>query len=61
MVKIFTMVKGESDIVEDWVLYHGSIFGYKNIYVIDNYSRDGTYEILLKLKNTYNINYHFLF
>jgi hypothetical protein len=56
MVKIFTMVKGESDIVEDWVLYHGSIFGYKNIYVIDNYSRDGTYEILLKLKNTYNIN-----
>jgi len=56
MVKIFTMVKGENDIVKDWVLYHGSIFGYKNIYVIDNFSRDGTYETLVNLKNKYEIN-----
>lgn len=56
MVKIFTMVKGEIDIVKDWVLYHGTIFGYKNLYVIDNMSRDGTYETLLNLKNKYNIH-----
>jgi len=55
-MKIFTMVKGENDIVEDWVNYHGTIFGYNNIYVIDNYSKDGTYETLIKLKNKYNIN-----
>ena len=55
MVKIFTMVKGEVDIVKDWVLYHGSLFGYNNLYIIDNYSQDGTYETLLDLKNKYNI------
>lgn len=56
MVKIFTMVKGESDIVEDWVLYHGTIVGYQNIFIIDNFSFDGTFEILLNLQKKYNIN-----
>jgi hypothetical protein len=56
MVKIFTMVKGEDDIVEDWVLYHGYLFGFENLYIIDNLSRDNTYPILLKLKKDYNIN-----
>jgi len=55
MVKIFTMVKGEVDIVEDWVMYHGSIFGYKNLYVIDNYSLDGTFQKLIELKNRFGI------
>jgi hypothetical protein len=55
-MKIFTMVKGEVDIVEDWVIYHGNLFGYSNIYVIDNYSFDGTYQVLVELKNKYNIN-----
>lgn len=50
------MVKGENDIVEDWVKYHGEIFGYENIYIIDNYSLDGTYETLVKLKSQYKIN-----
>ena len=50
MVKIhlFTMVKDEVDIVEDWIKYHGKMFGFGNIFVIDNYSTDGTYEILEK-------------
>ena len=55
-MKIFTMVKGEVDIVEDWVLYHGHLFGFRNLYVIDNMSLDGTYESLLMLKNKYGIN-----
>jgi len=42
------MVKDECDIVEDWIKYHGSIFGYKNLYIIDNHSVDGTFEILQK-------------
>ena len=50
MVKIFTMAKDELDIVIDWVIYHGFIFGFSNIYVIDNYSTDGTYEALLKMQ-----------
>ena len=55
-MKVFTMVKGENDIVEDWVLYHGHLFGFRNLYVIDNMSLDGTYESLLMLKNKYGIN-----
>ena len=43
-IKLFTMVKNEVDIVVDWVFYHGFIFGYSNLYIIDNYSEDGTYE-----------------
>ena len=50
------MVKGEVDIVEDWVKYHGTLFGYQNLFVIDNMSLDGTFETLINLKNLYNIN-----
>jgi hypothetical protein len=56
MVKIFTMVKDELDIVIDWVIYHGYIFGFANLYIIDNYSNDGTYEALLKMKEEFKIN-----
>jgi hypothetical protein len=56
MVKIFTMVKGEVDIVKDWVLYHGNLFGFKNLYIIDNFSKDGTFELLQELSNQYKIN-----
>ena len=46
MVKIFTMVKDEVDIIKDWIIYHGCLFGWTNIYIIDNYSTDGTYEVM---------------
>lgn len=51
MVKIFTMVKGEVDIVREWIIYHGELFGYNNLFVIDNFSLDGTWEILQEYKN----------
>ena len=50
VIKLFTIVKDETDIVAEWVHYHGQIFGYSNLYIIDNVSTDGTYEKLLKLK-----------
>ena len=40
------MVKDEIDIVEVWLKYHGTIFGYQNLYVVDNMSDDGTFEKL---------------
>ncbi len=46
IIKLFTMVKNEVDIVEDWLKYHGTLFGYHNLNVIDNMSDDGTYEKL---------------
>ena len=55
MVKIFTMVKDEVDIIKEWIIYHGSMFGFSNIYIIDNYSTDGTYETIKEFSNLINI------
>lgn len=55
MVKIFTMVKDECDIVKDWILYHGYLFGFNNIFIIDNYSTDGTFEIINEFKEHIHI------
>ena len=55
MTKLFTIVKDEVDIVEDWIIYHGSIFGLNNIYIIDNFSSDGTWEKINEFKNLINI------
>ena len=49
-VKVFTMVKNEEDIIDFWINYHGSLFGYRNLYIVDNYSNDGTYEKIMKYK-----------
>jgi hypothetical protein len=51
MVKIFTMVKDEVDVVKDWIIYHACLFGWNNIYVIDNYSTDGTYEAITEFQS----------
>ncbi len=51
IIKLFTMVKDEIDIVEDWLKYHGTLFGYKNLYIIDNMSSDGTFEKLQEYKS----------
>ena len=44
-ITIGTMVKNEDDIVALWIEYYGELFGYENLYIIDNYSDDLTYEI----------------
>ncbi len=49
------MVKNENDIIEDWIVYHGCMFGWNNIYVIDNYSDDGTFETMKKFKDMIHI------
>ena len=46
MIKLFTMVKDECDIIRDWILYHGYLFGFDNLFIIDNMSSDGTFEII---------------
>jgi hypothetical protein len=51
MIKLFTMVKDESDIIRDWILYHGYLFGYENLFIIDNMSTDGTFEIMHEFLN----------
>ena len=55
-VIIATMVKDEVDIIEHWINYHGKIFGYNNLFIVDNMSTDGTYKICKKYKNSHSIN-----
>ena len=47
-IKLFTMVKNEDDIIEYWIQYHGELFGYNNLYIVDNESTDRTYEKIQK-------------
>ena len=51
MTKIFTIVKDVIDIVEEWLIYHGCMFGWNSIYIIDNYSSDGTWEKINEYKD----------
>jgi hypothetical protein len=46
VVKIFCMQKDEDDILEDWIIYHAHLFGYDNIYIVDNESGPKSKEIL---------------
>ena len=55
MVKLFTMIKDEVDVIRDWIVYHGSMFGYSNLYIIDNFSTDGTYEVIKEYEGSINI------
>ena len=38
LVKIFCVTKNETDLIEDWIEYHGSLVGLENLVVIDNMS-----------------------
>ena len=40
-----TIVKDEDDIIREWIEYYGKLFSYENLYIIDNYSMDNTYQI----------------
>lgn len=45
MLKIFLMTKNEFELLEDWLRYHGYLFGYQNIYVIDGSDEERVIEI----------------
>lgn len=36
LAKVFTVTKNEYDLIEDFIVYHGTIFGYDNVVIIDN-------------------------
>lgn len=47
------MTKNESDILKYRIPYHGKIFGFENIHIIDNGSTDDTKDLCLKYKTDY--------
>ena len=50
IVKIFTVTKNETDLIEDFLIYNGKLVGFKNIVVIDNCS---TCPIVLSIYKKY--------
>jgi len=50
LAKIFCMTKNEYDLIEDFILYYGYLFGYDNIIIIDNNSTD---ERVINIYNKY--------
>ena len=38
LLKVFCVVYNAHDVIEDFILYHGYLFGYNNIVIIDNHS-----------------------
>lgn len=45
MLKLFLMTKNELELLEDWLKYHGYLFGLENIYVLDGSDDDRVLEI----------------
>ena len=39
LAKVFVFTRDEYDLIEDFLTYHGTLFGYQNLVVIDNDSR----------------------
>ena len=51
-IKIFCVTKDEYDLIEDFILYYGNLFGYNNIIIIDNNSSNNT---VLEIYNKYKL------
>ncbi len=50
LAKVFTVTKNETDLIEDFIVYHGNLFGFQNVVVIDNMS---TCPVVKKVYNAY--------
>jgi hypothetical protein len=51
------MQRNEAVLLTPWVLYHGHLFGFENLFIFDNGSDDpATKEVLSKLSSEYRIN-----
>lgn len=56
LVKIFTVTKNETDLIEDFIVYHGKLIGYENIIVIDNCSTCKTVLGIYKKYQKHGVN-----
>lgn len=45
MLKIFLMTKNETEFLEDWIRYHGYLFGLENIHVLDGSNVPSIFDI----------------
>lgn len=57
-LRIFSFIKNEAHLIEDWLKHHGPLVNWWGLHVIDNGSTDGTTMILNRYKKKYGINIH---
>lgn len=57
MVKIFTVTKNEYDLIQDFIYFYGTLFGYENLIIIDTGSEDtSVLDYYDKIKKEKNVN-----
>ncbi|MEZ5412703.1 MAG: glycosyltransferase family 2 protein [Opitutaceae bacterium] len=50
MLKLFLMTKNDNQFIEDWILYHGHLFGYDNLHILDGSDREEIFEVYAKFQ-----------
>jgi hypothetical protein len=50
VARLFTFVKDESYLLGTWIPYHGSLFGFDNLYLVDQGSSDGSHALYEKFR-----------
>ncbi len=55
VVKIFTVTKDEDHLIEDFIIYHGYLFGIDNIIIIDNNSTNSKVSIVYEKYKPYGL------
>lgn len=58
IIKIVLITKNEKYLIKDWIQYHGEIFGYENLYIIDD---SDDIEVLNYYKTLSNLPINFYF
>ena len=58
MLKLFLMTKNELELLEDWLTYHGHLFGLQNIHVLDGSDDSRVLEIYDRFRPL-GLNVHF--
>jgi len=59
ILKIALMTKNEYPLIESWVLYHGNIFGFKNLYIFDVSTEEKAMLYLANAAYSLGINVYF--
>lgn len=58
MLKIFLLTRNDTKFIEDWILYHGFLFGLENLYILDGSDCQEALDIYAKFKPL-GLNVHF--
>ena len=59
VLQILLMTKDEWPMLRSWVLYHGSRFGFKNLYILDGSTDQNAIRFLRKVNRTLGVNVKF--